>query len=38
MSRLRKKIDGGREDKLLHTVRGMGWTIRAPRPGEGGCP
>ena len=38
MSRLRKKIDGGREDKLLHTVRGMGWTIRLPAPGKEGAP
>lgn len=38
MSRLRKKIDGGREDKLLHTVRGMGWTIRPPAPGKEGAP
>lgn len=37
MSRLRKKIDGGREDKLLHTVRGMGWTIRPPAPGKEGA-
>lgn len=27
LSRLRKKIDGGREEKLIHTVRGMGWAI-----------
>lgn len=38
MSRLRKKIDGGREAKLLHTVRGMGWTIRPPAPGKEGAP
>lgn len=29
ISRLRKKIDGDREDKLIHTIRGMGWTLRA---------
>ncbi|MCD7769896.1 MAG: response regulator transcription factor, partial [Oscillospiraceae bacterium] len=28
MSRLRKKIDGGREHKLLHTIRGVGWVLR----------
>ena len=28
MSRLRKKIDGDREKKLLHTVRGVGWVLR----------
>ena len=37
MSRLRKKIDEGREQKLIHTMRGMGWVIRAPRD-EGGTP
>lgn len=30
LSRLRKKIDGGREEKLIHTVRGVGWVIREP--------
>ena len=28
MSRLRKKIDDGREDKLIHTIKGIGWVIR----------
>ena len=28
MSRLRKKIDGEREDRLLHTIRGVGWVLR----------
>ena len=28
MSRLRKKIDGDRPVKLLHTVRGVGWVLR----------
>lgn len=37
MSRLRKKIDEGREQKLIHTMRGMGWVIRAPKD-EGGNP
>ncbi len=37
MSRLRKKIDEGREQKLIHTMRGMGWVIRAPKD-EGGTP
>ena len=35
LSRLRKKIDGGREEKLLHTMRGVGWVIRDPRGKEG---
>jgi DNA-binding response OmpR family regulator len=26
---LRKKIDAGREPKLLHTVRGVGYVLRA---------
>ena len=30
MSRLRKKIDEGRDQKLIHTVKGMGWVIREP--------
>lgn len=29
MSRLRKKIDGGKDIKLLHTIRGVGWVLRA---------
>lgn len=33
MSRLRKKIDGDRPVKLLHTVRGAGWVLRE----EGGA-
>jgi len=28
MSRLRKKIDGGHAQKLLHTIRGVGWVLR----------
>ncbi len=28
ISRLRKKLDEGREPKLLHTVRGVGWVLR----------
>lgn len=28
MSRLRKKIDGEANSKLLHTVRGVGWVLR----------
>ena len=28
ISRLRKKIDGDRPVKLLHTVRGIGWVLR----------
>ncbi len=34
MSRLRRKIDGSRKQKLIHTVKGVGWTIRDP--GNGG--
>ena len=34
LSRLRKKIDEGRGEKLLHTVRGMGWAIRPPAGGK----
>ena len=30
LSRLRKKIDGSRAEKLIHTVRGVGWVIREP--------
>ena len=29
--RLRKKIDGGREGKLLHTVKGVGYVLRPER-------
>lgn len=29
--RLRKKIDGGREGKLLHTVKGVGYVLRRAR-------
>ncbi len=29
--RLRKKIDGGSEKRLLHTVRGAGYTLRSER-------
>ena len=35
MSRLRKKIDGDRNEKLIHTVKGVGWTIREPEDGGG---
>lgn len=28
ISRLRRKIDGGQETRLLHTVRGVGWVLR----------
>lgn len=28
ISRLRKKIDSGHTIKLLHTIRGVGWTLR----------
>lgn len=38
MSRLRKKIDADAPEgrRLLHTVRGSGWVLRAPK--EGGAP
>ena len=29
--RLRKKVDGGREGKLLHTVKGAGYVLRSQR-------
>jgi two-component system OmpR family response regulator len=29
ITRLRKKIDAGREPKLIHTVRGVGYVVRA---------
>ena len=35
MSRLRKKLDGSREQKLIHTVKGVGWTVREPEDGGG---
>lgn len=35
MSRLRKKIDGGQAEKLIHTVKGVGWTVREPEDGGG---
>ena len=35
ISRLRKKIDNGHAVKLLHTIRGVGWVLRAEEPGEG---
>ncbi len=28
MSRLRKKIDGENQTKLIHTIRGVGWVLR----------
>lgn len=28
ISRLRKKIDGDRKEKLIHTIRGVGWVMR----------
>ena len=36
MSRLRKKIDEGREPRLIHTVKGVGWVIREPAEKEAG--
>lgn len=37
MSRLRKKIDESREDKLIHTIKGIGWVIRESQD-RGGKP
>ena len=34
ISRLRKKLDGGQDVKLLHTIRGVGWVLRAEETGE----
>lgn len=34
MSRLRKKIDNGYPVKLLHTIRGVGWVLRAEETAE----
>lgn len=34
ISRLRKKIDSGYEVKLLHTIRGVGWVLRAEKGTE----
>ncbi len=31
---LRKKIDAGHEEKLIHTVRGVGYTLRRTETGE----
>ena len=38
MSKLRKKIDDGFDTKLIHTIRGAGWTLRQEKAegGEGG--
>ena len=36
MSRLRKKIDEGREPRLIYTVKGVGWVIREPAEKEAG--
>lgn len=35
ISRLRKKIDNGHPVKLLHTIRGVGWVLRAGENVEG---
>lgn len=34
MSRLRKKIDGNQREKLLHTIRGVGWVLRVDQSKE----
>ena len=34
ISRLRKKIDGHSDLKLLHTIRGVGWVLRAEEAGD----
>ena len=36
MSRLRRKIDGDRAQKLIRTVKGAGWVIREPQSGGNG--
>ena len=33
ISRLRKKLEGGSGEKLIHTVRGAGWVLRDRRRG-----
>ena len=33
ISRLRKKIDSGYSLKLLHTIRGVGWVLKADEAG-----
>jgi heavy metal response regulator len=35
---LRKKVDAGREPKLIHTVRGVGYVLRAERRAPGAEP
>ena len=35
ISRLRKKLEGGSGEKLIHTVRGAGWVLRDPEKGDG---
>ena len=35
---LRKKIDAGHDVKLIQTVRGVGYTLRVPEPGEATSP
>ena len=37
MSRLRKKIDGEHSQKLIYTIKGLGWTIRENKE-EGAAP
>jgi two-component system response regulator MprA len=32
ISNLRRKLEAGGEPRLLHTKRGAGYVIRAPRP------
>lgn len=34
ISYLRKKVDSGHEKKLIHTVRGLGWTLREETEGD----
>ena len=34
ISRLRKKLEGGSGEKLIHTVRGAGWVLRDPKKGD----
>ena len=36
ISNVRRKLEAGGEPRILHTKRGAGYVIRAPRPGEDG--
>jgi len=36
ISNVRRKLEAGGEPRILHTKRGAGYVIRAPRPSEDG--